>query len=194
MQCATWNWVFARGKLIHFGDGRPLEIRAISHFACPKPLDFGPVNARLRYKASKSFDKQGVVVKLSKPVGVVAQLVEHHNGIVGVRGSNPLGSTILRPERNCFVPGEGWVSSLALAEEDWIGSVLRMAGHPFQARYEPLLRSDSFQLLMRMVFNHILNNEEATIANRDDGENGFQCDRVCIAAQERRQPRAKYAS
>ena len=26
--------------------------------------------------------------------GVVAQLVEHHNGIVGVRGSNPLGSTI----------------------------------------------------------------------------------------------------
>ena len=25
--------------------------------------------------------------------GVVAQLVEHHNGIVGVRGSNPLGST-----------------------------------------------------------------------------------------------------
>jgi hypothetical protein len=26
-------------------------------------------------------------------VGVVAQLVEHHNGIVGVRGSNPLGST-----------------------------------------------------------------------------------------------------
>src|SRR5262249_54188133 len=25
--------------------------------------------------------------------GVVAQLVEHHNGIVGVRGSNPLGSS-----------------------------------------------------------------------------------------------------
>ena len=32
------------------------------------------------------------------PDGVVAQLVEHHNGIVGVRGSNPLGSTILRSE------------------------------------------------------------------------------------------------
>ena len=30
----------------------------------------------------------------SVSVGVVAQLVEHHNGIVGVRGSNPLGSTI----------------------------------------------------------------------------------------------------
>ena len=28
--------------------------------------------------------------------GVVAQLVEHHNGIVGVRGSNPLGSSVLR--------------------------------------------------------------------------------------------------
>ena len=28
--------------------------------------------------------------------GVLAQLVEHHNGIVGVRGSNPLGSTILK--------------------------------------------------------------------------------------------------
>ena len=28
--------------------------------------------------------------------GVLAQLVEHHNGIVGVKGSNPLGSTILK--------------------------------------------------------------------------------------------------
>jgi hypothetical protein len=27
--------------------------------------------------------------------GVVAQLVEHHNGIVGVRGSNPLGSIFI---------------------------------------------------------------------------------------------------
>ena len=27
--------------------------------------------------------------------GVLAQLVEHHNGIVGVAGSNPVGSTIL---------------------------------------------------------------------------------------------------
>jgi putative endonuclease len=27
-------------------------------------------------------------------------LVEHHNGIVGVRGSNPLGSTSLRPPRS----------------------------------------------------------------------------------------------
>jgi hypothetical protein len=33
--------------------------------------------------------------------GVVAQLVEHHNGIVGVRGSNPLGSTILMHKDFC---------------------------------------------------------------------------------------------
>ena len=30
-----------------------------------------------------------------RPRGVVAQLVEHHNGIVGVRSSILLGSTIL---------------------------------------------------------------------------------------------------
>jgi hypothetical protein len=42
-------------------------------------------------------------------VGVVAQLVEHHNGIVGVRGSNPLGSTI----RLC-ISGRRRVSGLPL--------------------------------------------------------------------------------
>ena len=35
-------------------------------------------------------------------VGVVAQLVEHHNGIVGVIGSNPFGSTIQNKARNLF--------------------------------------------------------------------------------------------
>jgi hypothetical protein len=44
----------------------------------------------------KCFDKELLIPKLSELVGVVAQLVEHHNGIVGVRGSNPLGSTNLR--------------------------------------------------------------------------------------------------
>jgi hypothetical protein len=39
--------------------------------------------------------------------GVVAQLVERLNGIQEVRGSNPLGSTILRPE-SAWVLGEGW--------------------------------------------------------------------------------------
>jgi hypothetical protein len=41
------------------------------------------------------FDKLNGTSKLPALDGVVAQLVEHHNGIVGVRGSNPLGSTIL---------------------------------------------------------------------------------------------------
>ena len=38
--------------------------------------------------------------------GVVAQLVEHHNGIVGVRGSNPLGSTSLSFGFRGYHPGE----------------------------------------------------------------------------------------
>ncbi len=45
---------------------------------------------------TKSFDNGGQNFILPKLDGVVAQLVEHHNGIVGVRGSNPLGSTILQ--------------------------------------------------------------------------------------------------
>jgi hypothetical protein len=50
---------------------------------------------------AKSFDMwRGQFRLRAVPDGVVAQLVEHHNGIVGVRGSNPLGSTILRPQRN----------------------------------------------------------------------------------------------
>lgn len=44
-----------------------------------------------------------VELESPNPVGVVAQLVEHHNGIVGVRGSNPLGSTIR--------PDVGWARS-----------------------------------------------------------------------------------
>src|SRR5215469_7470206 len=55
-------------------------------------------------KAHKCFDKGLGTHRLSKPVGVVAQLVEHHNGIVGVRGSNPLGSTIRFPWRIFIKP------------------------------------------------------------------------------------------
>lgn len=58
--------------------------------ACKK-LRYG----RRSIAGHKCFDKGGATLRLSGPVGVVAQLVEHHNGIVGVRGSNPLGSTIL---------------------------------------------------------------------------------------------------
>ena len=98
---------FCTWKTILFGDGRPLEISALWRFASLELLDFGPIGIRLRFQASKSFDKRGLIAKLSKPVGVVAQLVEHHNGIVGVRGSNPLGSTILRSERFPFRAKDG---------------------------------------------------------------------------------------
>jgi hypothetical protein len=47
------------------------------------------------------FDKRAALIRVARPVGVVAQLVEHHNGIVGVRGSNPLGSTTATQGRTC---------------------------------------------------------------------------------------------
>src|SRR6185503_6207349 len=47
------------------------------------------------------FDNSNQRSTFPAPDGVVAQLVEHHNGIVGVRGSNPLGST--NPE-NIHIP------------------------------------------------------------------------------------------
>jgi hypothetical protein len=54
-------------------------------------------NLNSRRAAAKSFDKQEGQFRLSAALdGVLAQLVEHHNGIVGVKGSNPLGSTIRR--------------------------------------------------------------------------------------------------
>jgi hypothetical protein len=40
---------------------------------------------------------------LPAPDGVVAQLVERLNGIQEVRGSNPLGSTILPEHRICAI-------------------------------------------------------------------------------------------
>jgi hypothetical protein len=52
--------------------------------------------------------------------GVLAQLVEHHNGIVGVKGSNPLGSTSLAQailksggERGIRTPDTFWVFTLS---------------------------------------------------------------------------------
>jgi hypothetical protein len=45
-------------------------------------------------RMEKHFDKRGFGIQIHGPLdGVVAQLVEHHNGIVGVAGSNPVGST-----------------------------------------------------------------------------------------------------
>jgi hypothetical protein len=49
-----------------------------------------------RFGPLRSLDKKNALSKLHTLLdGVLAQLVEHHNGIVGVKGSNPLGSTIL---------------------------------------------------------------------------------------------------
>jgi hypothetical protein len=42
------------------------------------------------------FDIRKAFSSLPTLAGVVAQLVEHHNGIVGVRSSNLLGSTSLK--------------------------------------------------------------------------------------------------
>ena len=45
---------------------------------------------------ARILDKKRQLSKLLHTLdGVLAQLVEHHNGIVGVIGSNPIGSTIL---------------------------------------------------------------------------------------------------
>ena len=57
--------------------------------------DFGPGIADLRELDFDKATRDSYLFPLFSD-GVVAQLVEHHNGIVGVRGSNPLGSTILR--------------------------------------------------------------------------------------------------
>ena len=62
--------------------------------------------------------------------GVVAQLVERLVRNEKVRGSTPLGSTILRSEPTPGGPEWRMVFSIALAEEDLllISSELRMAG------------------------------------------------------------------
>jgi hypothetical protein len=66
--------------------------------------------------------------------GVVAQLVERLVRNQQVRGSNPLGSTILCPEPALGGFERRMVSSIALAQEDFtvMSSELRMAGHSRQ--------------------------------------------------------------
>ena len=55
----------------------------------------GKLGGAKKDSVGKAFDsrRQFPNVAPAFGFGVVAQLVEHHNGIVGVRGSNPLGST-----------------------------------------------------------------------------------------------------
>jgi hypothetical protein len=45
------------------------------------------------FAKSSSLQMARVASKIHSQFGVLAQLVEHRNGIAGVRGSNPLGST-----------------------------------------------------------------------------------------------------
>src|SRR5881392_1419888 len=60
-------------------------------------VDYPAGRRSLRGSGNWILTTRGTSPKFSATLdGVVAQLVEHHNGIVGVRGSNPLGSTILK--------------------------------------------------------------------------------------------------
>src|SRR5882724_7991073 len=68
------------------------RFRDQSHARKSSPAFNHPLAAR---SGQNGFDNLNGHSKLPALVGVVAQLVEHHNGIVGVRGSNPLGSTTL---------------------------------------------------------------------------------------------------
>ena len=58
--------------------------------------------------------------------GVLAQLVEHRNGIAGVRGSNPLGSSLCSPPE-----AEQRLSRRSLAKADRFG-----CARPFAASYD----------------------------------------------------------
>src|SRR3954467_14995847 len=60
-----------------------------------RDVDYPAGRRSLRGSGNWILTTRGTSPKFSATLdGVVAQLVEHHNGIVGVRGSNPLGSTI----------------------------------------------------------------------------------------------------
>ena len=70
-----------------------------------RPPEGGTTNSHRRISSippQNRFDNSSQRSKLPALDGVVAQLVEHHNGIVGVRGSNPLGSTILELQESAF--------------------------------------------------------------------------------------------
>ena len=49
--------------------------------------------AKFGHSATYPLQIAGQHSKIKSSHGVLAQLVEHRNGIAGVRGSNPLGST-----------------------------------------------------------------------------------------------------
>ena len=84
---------------------RPHERAANNHFLCVSCVPSqqkDQVGTRTGKFESKKFAfdncSEGSTFSVALD-GVVAQLVERLNGIQEVRGSNPLGSTILRPQR-----------------------------------------------------------------------------------------------
>ena len=78
-------------------DGRCLAAHLFfSHLKIDNPSKNrdSPGVGRGKNLLEKPFDNLGVSSYCLHPLdGVVAQLVEHHNGIVGVAGSIPVGST-----------------------------------------------------------------------------------------------------
>ena len=57
-------------------------------------LFYYTLSVMIKTKFYKSIDKGYFFLSHKRTDGVVAQLEEHHNGIVGVVGSNPINSTI----------------------------------------------------------------------------------------------------
>lgn len=74
---------------------RPIPVMLDARTAGSGVAELGLLQ-RNQTKRREAVDKVAALYRLrpAETDGVVAQLVEHHNGIVGVRGSNPLGSTI----------------------------------------------------------------------------------------------------
>ena len=80
---ALWIWFIGEATIRFSGQSKTSPAR-------------GQVEGESGFNATQNhFDNSSWRSKLRAALdGVLAQLVEHHNGIVGVKGSNPLGSTI----------------------------------------------------------------------------------------------------
>jgi hypothetical protein len=74
--------------------------------------------------ATNCFDKPArYFLRFRRSDGVVAQLVEHHNGIVGVAGSIPVGSTIFEARKQRHLPAlAGFFICHALFSNDLDGT------------------------------------------------------------------------
>jgi hypothetical protein len=69
--------------------------------------------------------------------GVLAQLVEHHNGIVGVRGSNPLGSR----------PSQGFTGRAAVSRQ----RAFDCGSEFFGFAAPPIMEEEDARVLVRHV-------------------------------------------